>query len=197
MVRSYTHLFHNIVYVMFSFVVVLRGMILILVITIVTLVIGPTMTVSSNMLRTPATASSSVLVCLISLKIGFVVGAVLIMIILICTSQKPLVLKLTLIILRSLASASLCDAFKLLITALTIKRSVALILTWGSVIIIVVIIIRTIIQIGSFCLLVLWWVLSLTLRFPFWFTFTSDLFWFCPFKWWGISSSSLSIECVI
>ena len=143
------------------------------------------MTVSSDMLRTPAITSSSVVICLISLKIGFAVSAVLSIILLICTSLKLIVLKLALIVLRSLASASLCEASKLLITALTIERSMAMILTWGSMIIIVVIIVRAIISIVFICLLGFWWVLSMTLRFSFRFTSTSALFRFCAFKWWG------------
>ena len=164
---------------MFSFVAVLRGMIetttqatggtilfyllimciiLILVSAIVTLVIGPTTAVSSDMLRTLAMALSSVVICLISLKIGFVVSAVLSTILLICTSLEPIVLKLVLIVLRSLTFASLCEASKLSITTLTIKRSAATILTWGSIIIIVVIIVRAIISIVFICLLGFWWV---------------------------------------
>ena len=143
------------------------------------------MTMSSNLLRTLATALSSVVICLISLKIGFAVSAVLSMVLLICTSLKLIVLKLTLIVLRSLASAYLCEASKLSVTALTIERSAATILTWGSIIIIVVIIVRAIISVGFICLLGFGWVLSMTLRFSFRFTSTSGLFWLCPFKWWG------------
>ena len=143
------------------------------------------MTASSNLLRTPATASSSVAICLIYLKKGFAVGAILITVILRCASLRSIILKLALVILKSFASASLREASELPVTTLTIKRSVASILTWGSVIIIVVIVIRTIITIGFLCLLGFRWVLSKTLRFPFWFTSTSDLFQFCPFKWWG------------
>ena len=90
--------------------------------------------------------SSSVGIRLISLEIGFVVATVLITATLICASLKPVVLKLTLIVLRSLASALLCEASKLSATALTIKRSVALILTWGSIIIIMIIIVSVIVS---------------------------------------------------
>ena len=186
---------------MFSFVAVLRGMIetttqatgwailfyllimciiLILVSTIVTLVIGPTTTTSSDLLRTPAMAPSSVVICLISLKIEFAVSAVLSTVLLICASPKLIVLKLTLIVLRSLASASLCEASQLSVTTLTIERSAAMIWTWGSIIIIVVINVRAIISIGFVCLLGLWWVLSMTLRFSFRFTSTSGLFYVLP-----------------
>ena len=146
------------------------------------------MTASSDVLRTQVMASSSVVICLISLKIGFAVSAVLSMIQLICTSLKSIVLKLALIVLRSLASASLCEASKLSISALTVERSAATILTWGSIIIIVVIIVRAIISIVFICLLGLWWVLSMTLRFSFRFTSTSGLFWFCAFKCLGYFS---------
>ena len=48
-------------------------------------------------------ASASVAICLISLKVGFVIVAILSMVLLKCASLKLIVLKLTLIILRSLA----------------------------------------------------------------------------------------------
>ena len=143
------------------------------------------MTASSKFLRTPAMASASVAICLISLKIGFAASAVLSMVLLKCASLKSIILKLALIILRSLAFVSLCETSKLSVTALTIKRSVALILTWGSIIIIVIIIVRAIICVSFVCLLCFRWVLSLILRFSFKFTSTSGLFCFCTFKQWG------------
>ena len=161
------------------------SIILVLIIIIVTLVVDPTMTASSYLLRTPATASSSVGIWLISLEIGFAVAAILITVTLICASLKPIVLKLALIVLRSLASASLCEASELLATALTVKRYAALILTWGSIIIIMIIVIRVIVSVCLVCLLVFWWVLSVTLRFSFRFTSTSGLLQFCPLEWWG------------
>ena len=82
------------------------SIVLILVIVIITLVTGPTMTASSHVLRTLAMASSSVGIWLVSLEIGFVVAAILITATLICASLKPIFLKLALIVLRSLASAS-------------------------------------------------------------------------------------------
>ena len=191
---------------MFSFVTVLRGMIetaaqatrwailfsllfmcviLILVRAIVTLIIVLTTTMSSELLRTPAMASTSVVVCLTSLKVGLVAVAILHTVLLKCASLKSIILKLTLIILRSLASASLCETSKLSVTALTIKRSAAMNLTWGSIIIIVIIIVRAIVHVHFICLLGFRWVLSLILRFSFRFTSTSGLFWFCPFKWRG------------
>ena len=143
------------------------------------------MTASSKLLRTPATASASVVICLISLKVGFAIVAVLSMVLLKCTSLKSIVLKLMLTILRSLASVPLCETSKLLVPALTIKGSVASTLTYGSVIIIVIIIVRAIICISFICLLGFRWVLSLFLRFSFRLTPTSGLFWFCAFKWLG------------
>ena len=101
------------------------SVILILVIIDMTLVIGPTMTASSHLLRTPATASTSLRSRLISLEIGFAVATELIMAALICAPWKSIVLKLALIVLRSLASASLCEASELSAIALTIKRSAA------------------------------------------------------------------------
>ena len=191
---------------MFSFVTVLRGMIetatqatrwavlfcllfmcviLILVRAIVTLIIGPTMTASSELLKTPATTLTSVVIWLTSLKVRFVDVAILHMVLLICTSLKSIILKLMLIILRSLASASLCETSKLTVTTLNIKKSAAMTLTWGSIIIIVIIIVRAILCVRFICLLGFRWVLSLILRFSFRFTSTSGLFWFCPFKLWG------------
>ena len=143
------------------------------------------MTMSSKLLRTSAMASTSVAICLISLKIGFAAGAVLSTVLLKCASLKSIILKLTLIILRSLVSVSLSETSKLSVTTLTIERSVAMILTWGSIIVIVIIIIRAIIHVHFICLLGFRWVLSLFLRFSFRFTSTSGLFWFCPFKWLG------------
>ena len=127
-------------------------------------------------------ALASVAICLISLKIGFTVIAILSTVLLGCASLISIILKLTLTILRSLASVLLCETSKLSVTALTIKRSVALTLTWGSIIIIVIIIVRALICISFICLLGFRWVLSLFLRFSFRFTSTSGLFQFCTFK---------------
>ena len=118
----------------------------------------------------------------ISLKIGCVVATVLITATLMCTFLKPVVLKLAFIVLSSLASASLCIASELSATALTIKRSGTSILTWGNIVIIMIIVIRVIVSVCFICLLVFWWVLSVTLRFSFRFTSTSGLLQFCPFK---------------
>ena len=143
------------------------------------------MTASSKLLRTPATPSAPVVICLISLKVGFAIVAILSMVLLKCASLKSIILKLALSILRSLASVSLCETSKLSVSALTIKGSVASTLTCGSVSIILVIIVRAIICISFICLLGFRWVLSLFLRFSFRFTSTSGLFRFCTFKQLG------------
>ena len=137
------------------------------------------MTASSELLRSMATASASICITMIPLEIGFTAIAILCTILLWCASLIVIVLKLTLTILRSLASISLCELLKLLVSALTIIGSAASTLTWG----IVIVIVRVFICINFICLLGFWWVLSLFLRFSFRFPSTSGLFWFCAFKW--------------
>ena len=73
----------------------------------------------------------------------------------------------------------------------------ALTLSWGSIIIIVIIIVRAIICISFICLLGFMWVLSLFLRFSFRFTSTSGLFWFCAFKWLGYFTLFFVTECTM
>ena len=146
--------------------------ILILVCSIVILIVSPTTTASSELLRSTATASASISIGMIPLEIGFTTISVLRMILLWCTSLIAIILKLTLTILRSLASLSLHEPSKLSISALTIIRSVGSTLTWG----IVIVIIRVFICISFICLLGFWWVLSLFLRFSFRFSSTSGLF---------------------
>ena len=143
------------------------------------------MTACSYLLRTPATASSSIGIWLISLEIRFALAAELIAATLIHASQKSIVLKSVLIVLRSLVSASLCEASELLITALTIKRSAASVLTLGSIIIIMIMVIRVFVSVCFVYLLVFQWVLSVTLRF----SSTSGLLRLCPLNSGGISSS--------
>ena len=152
--------------------------ILILIHSIVILIVGPTMTASSEMLRSTATASASVSVHMVPLKIGFSSVAILHTILLWCASLIAVIMKLMLTILRSFASISLCEPSELLVSALTIIRSVALTLTWG----IVIVIVRVFVCVSFICLLGFWWVLSLFLRFSFRFSSTSGLFWFCTFK---------------
>ena len=152
--------------------------ILVLIHSSIVLIIGPTMTASSEMLRSMATALASVSVALIPLKIGLTNIGVLSTILLWCASLIAIILKLMLTILRSLASILWCKPSKLLVSALTTIRSVASTLTWG----IVIVTIRVFVCVSFFCLLGFWWVLSLFLRFSFRFSSTSGLFWFCTFK---------------
>ena len=147
--------------------------------SIVILIVGPTTTASSEMLRSMATASASINIDMIPLKIGLMSIAVLSTILLWCTSLIAIILKLMLTILRSLASVSWCKPLKLSVSALTIIRSAASTLTWG----IVIVIIRVFICVSFFCLLGFWWVLSLFLRFSLRVSSTSGLFCFCAFKW--------------
>ena len=136
------------------------------------------MTTSSEMLRSTAMASVSVSVALIPLKIGLMSVGILRIILLWCASLIAIILKLMLTILRSLASVLGCKSLKLSVSALTIIGSVASTLTWGIVIVIVMVFIC----ISFICLLGFWWVLSLFLRFSFRFSSTSGLFWFRAFK---------------
>ena len=87
---------------------------------------------------------------------------------------KSEILKLTLTILRSLAFVSLCETTKLLVTTLTIKKYVASTLSWGSKIIIVIIIVRAIICISHMV-----------------------CFGFAPLNGWGISPCCLSTKCAM
>ena len=152
--------------------------VLILIHSIVILIVGPTTTESSELLRSMAMASASIHISMIPLEIGFTTVAVLSTILLWCASLITIILKLMLTILRSLASISLYEPLKLSVSTLTIVRSVALTLTWG----IVIVIVRVFICISFICLLGFWWVLPLFLRFSFRFSSTSGLFWFCTFK---------------
>ena len=156
-------------------------MCVILIHSIVILIVGPITTTSSKLLRSTTMASASISISMIPLEIGLTTVAVLSMILLWCASLIAIILKLMLTILRSLASISLYEPSKLLVSALTVIRSAALTLTWG----IVIVIVRVFICISFICLLGFWWVLSLFLRFSFRFSSTSGLFWFCTFKWLG------------
>ena len=153
--------------------------ILILICSSIILGVRPAMAVSSKLLRSSAPASASICIHLIPLKIWLTCTTILCMILLWCASLIAISLELMLTILRSLTSILWSKPSKLLVSALTIIRSVALTLTWD----IVVIIVRTFISISVIHLLSFWWVLSLFLRFSFRFTSASGLFWFCAFKW--------------
>ena len=152
--------------------------ILILICPSIVLEIGPTAAASSKMLRCSALALASISIHLVPLKIWLTCATILCMILLWCISLIAIILKLTLTILRSLASVSWYKPSKLSVPTLTIIKSVASTLTWG----IVVIIVRIFVSISFICLLGFWWVLSLFLRFSFRFTSASGLFWFCTFK---------------
>ena len=144
----------------------------------VILIVGPTTVASSKMLRSSALASASVSVHLVPLKIGLMCITVLRTILLWCASLIVIILKLTLTILRSLASILWYKPSKLSTSTLTIIRSAAITLTWG----IVIVVVRVFLSISVICLLGFWWVLSLFLRFSFRFTSASGLFWFCTLK---------------
>ena len=143
--RINTHLFHNIVDIMFPFVTMFGGMIesstqttwwtilfqllvvyviLILISASVILEIVPAMGVSSKLLRIPAPALASVCIYLVPLEIQFTCATILCTILLRCTSVIAVVLKLT--ILRSLSSVSWYKSSKWSVSALTIIRSAAL-----------------------------------------------------------------------
>ena len=168
--RIDTHLFHNVIYVMFTLIAVLGGMvksttqtawrailfrllvmciILILICSSVVLEIGPTTAASSKMLRSSALASASISIHLITLKIGLTCTTVLHMILLWCTSLIAIILKLMLTILRSFTSILWCKPSKLSVSPLTIISSAASTLIWG----IVVVIVRIFISISFICLL--------------------------------------------
>ena len=153
--------------------------VLTLVCSSIVLEIGPTAAASSKMLRSLAPASASISIHLVPLKIWLMCTTILCMILLWCGSLIVIIVKLTLTILRSLASVSWNKPSKLSVSTLTIIKSVASTLTWG----IVVVIVRIFVSISFIHLLGFWWVLSLFLRFSFRFTSASGLFWFCTFKW--------------
>ena len=197
--RINTHLFHNVVNIVFTLITVLGRMgksstqttwwailfrllvmcvILILICSSIILEILPAVATSSKLLRSLTLASASICIYLIPLKIRLACATILCTILLQCASLIVVILKLMLTILRSLSSVSWYKSSKLLVSALTIKRSTASTLTWG----IMVIIVRAFIIVSLIHLLDFWWVLSLILRFSFRFTSTSGLFWFCTFE---------------
>ena len=163
--------------ILFQLLVMCVVVILILICASIILEVLPATAVSSELLRTPA--SASVCIQLVPLKIRFTCATILYMILLWCASLIVVILKLMLTILRSLSSISWYESSKLSVSALTIIRSAVSTLTWG----IVVIIVGAFIIISLIHLLDFWWVLALILRFSFRFTSTSGLFQFCAFKW--------------
>ena len=125
--RINTHLFHNIVDIMFLFVTMLGGMIesstqttwwaillRLLVVCVILILIGasvileivPATGASSKLLRTPALDSASVCIYLVPLKIRFTCTTILCTILLRCISVIAVILKLMLTILWSLSSNS-------------------------------------------------------------------------------------------
>ena len=142
--RINTHLFHNIVNIMFPFVTMLGGMIesstqttwwailfRLLVVCVILILIGasiileilPATGTSPKLLRTPALAS--VCVYLVPLEVLFTCATILCRILLWCTSVIAVILKLTLTILRSLSSISWYKSSEWSVSALTIIRSAA------------------------------------------------------------------------
>ena len=140
--RINTHLFHNVIDIMFPFITMLGGMIesstqttwwailfqllvmcvvLILISASVILEILSATGVSSELLRTPTPAS--VCIYLVPLKVRFTCTTILCT--LRCASLIAIILKLKLTILRSLSFILWYKSSKLSVSALTIIRSVA------------------------------------------------------------------------
>ena len=145
--RINTHLFHNVIDIMFPFITMLGGMIKsstqttwwailfrLLVMCVVLILVGasvilkilPSVGSSSEMLRTPTPALACI--CLVPLEVRFTCTTILCMILLWCASVIAVILKLTLTILRSLSSISWYKSSELSVSALTIIRSAASIL---------------------------------------------------------------------
>ena len=103
--------------------------ILILICSSIVLEIGPTAATFSKMLMSPTLASASIGIHLVPLKIWLACTTILCTILLWCASVIAIILKLTLTILRSLASVSWCKPLKLLVSALTIIVSTGSTLT--------------------------------------------------------------------
>ena len=125
--RVNTHLFHNVVDVMFNFITMLRGMIksstqterwailfqllvmcviLVLICSSIILEVRPAATTSSKLLRSSAPASASICIHLIPLKIWLMCTTILCTILLWCPSLIAITLKLMLTILGSLTFVS-------------------------------------------------------------------------------------------
>ena len=99
--------------------------ILILIGASIILEIIPATGASSKLLRTPAPASASVCVYLVSLEIRFTCAPILCTILLQCTSVIAVILKLMLTILSSLSPILWGKSSKWSVSALTIIRSAA------------------------------------------------------------------------
>ena len=139
--RINTHLFHNVVNIVFTLITVFGKMvksstqttwwailflllvmcvILILICFSIILEVRPAMAASSKLLRTSTPASASICIHLIPLKIWLTCTTILCTILLRCASLIVVILKLTLTILRSLSSVSWYKSSKLLVSTLTI-----------------------------------------------------------------------------
>ena len=150
LMRINTYHFHNVVDIMLTFITMLRGMvksstqtawgtilfrllvmcvILILICSSIILEVQPTAVASSKLLRSSTPASASIHIHLVPLKIWLTCATILCAILLQCASLLAVILKLTLTILRSLASISCYKPSKLLVSTLTIIRSAASIVT--------------------------------------------------------------------
>ena len=135
--RINTHLFHNVVNIVFTLITVLGRMvksstqttwwvilfqllvmcvILILICSSIILEVLPVMAASSKLLRSSTLASASICIHLIPLKIWLACATILCTILLWCASLIVVILKLTLTILRSLSSVSWYKSSKLLVS---------------------------------------------------------------------------------
>ena len=144
--RIDTHLFHNVIDIIFPFITMLGEMIesstqttwwailfrllvmcvvLILISASIILEILPATGTFSELLRTPTPALASVCIYLVPLKIQFLCATILCTILLWCASLIAVILKLTSTILRSLSSISWYKSSKLSVSTLTIIRSMA------------------------------------------------------------------------
>ena len=139
LMRINTHLFHNVVNIMFTLIAVLGRMvksstqttwwailfrllvmcvILILICSSIILEILPAKATSSKLLRSSTPASASICIHLIPLKVRLACATILCTILLWCASLIAVILKLTLTILRSLSSISWYKSSKLSVSAL-------------------------------------------------------------------------------
>ena len=150
-----THLFHNVIDIVFTFITVLGGMakpstqttwwailFQLLVMCVVLILISASIILealsatgtSSELLKTLTPASALVCIYLVPLEILLTCATILCMILLQCASLIVVILKLMLTILRSLSSISWYKSSKLSVSALTIIRCAASTLTWGIVV---------------------------------------------------------------
>ena len=148
--RINTHLFHNVVDIMFTLITMLGGMvksstqtawrailfqlllmcvILILICSHIVLEVQSAVATSSKLLRSSAPASASISIHLVPLKVWLTYATILCTILLRCASLIAIILKLMLTILRYLTSVLWYKPSKLSVSTLTIIRSAASTLT--------------------------------------------------------------------